>query len=121
MRVERVRLRIEQLAIHVACDRSRDFCEFLVAARLVRLGVRSQAHRIVVTELFEMRDAPLRIGRVAMKSAAQLIEYSAGRDFLESVESHRRELRMPEESVCECELNGGEIVETRGWADCESS
>src|ERR1700722_8233823 len=117
MRVEGVRFRIEQLAIHVACDRSRDFCEFIVAARLVRVGVCSQAHRIVVAELFEMRDAPLRIGRVAMKPAAQLIEYSAGRDFAQRFESHRGELRMREESVCECELNGGEIVETRAWAD----
>src|SRR5579863_4224411 len=121
MRVERVRLRIEQLAIDVGRDRFRDFCKFIVAARFVCVGVCAQAHRIVVAELFEMRDAPLRIGRVAMKSAAQLIEYSAGRDFAQRVESHRGEFGMSGESVCERELNGGEIVESRAWPGRESS
>src|SRR5713101_6039169 len=121
MRVERVRLRIEQLAIHVTRDRSGDSRKFLVAARFVRVAVCSQAHRIVVAELFEMRHAPLRIGRVAMKSAAQLIEYSTGGDFSERVERHRGEIRMPEKSMRERELNGREIVESRSRAGREST
>src|SRR5579863_10513068 len=120
MRVERVRLRIEQLAIDVGRDRFRNFCKFIVTARFVRVRVCAQAHRIVVAELFEMRDAPLRIGRVAMKPAAQLIEYSTGSDFLKRVEGHRGELRMPEESVCEREFKGREIVESRARAGRES-
>src|SRR5258708_37008848 len=101
MRVERVRLRIEQLAIHVAGERSRHSREFLIAARLVRLAVRAQAHRVVVGELLEMRHAPLRIGRVAMKSASQLIEHSASRNFSKRVKRHPGKLWMREESICE--------------------
>src|SRR5216684_1388044 len=121
MRVERVRLRIEQLAIHVTRDRSGDSRKFLVAARFVRVAVCSQAHRIVVAELFEMRHAPLRIGRVAMKSAAQLIEHSTGGNFSERVECHRGEIRMREKSMCEREFNRWKIVESQSPASCESS
>src|SRR5579864_4487940 len=120
MRVERVRLRIEQLAIHVARDRSRYSRKVLVAARLVRVAVRTQAHRIVVAELFEMRHAPLRIGRVAVKSAAQLIEYSTGGNFSQRVERHRGEIRMPEKSMRERELNRREVVESRSRPTSES-
>src|SRR5258705_134540 len=113
MRVEYVRLRIEQLAIHVVRDRSRHSREFLVTARLVRVAVCSQAHRIVVAELFEVRHAPLRIGRITVKPSAQLIEYSAGANFSERVERHSGEIRMPKESMRERELDRWKIVESR--------
>ncbi len=113
MRVERMRLRIEQLAIHVADDRFRDPREILIAARFERVAVRVQRHRVVVAELLEMRHAPLRIGRVAMKSAAKLIEHSASGDFFQRVERHRRVLRMPVEAMRERQFERREIVKSR--------
>ena len=121
MRVESVRRGIEQFAIHVADDRFCDSREVRIATRFVCVAVGVQGHRVVVSELLEMRDAPMRVGRVAMKSAAELIEHAAGGDFLQRLERHRGKLRMPVEPMRQHELDRGEIVESRPGTRFESS
>src|SRR5215469_13091567 len=121
MRVEGVGRRVEQFAVDVAHDRFRDPREIRVAADLVRVAVRAQGHRLIVSELLEVRHSPIRVRRVAMESAAELIEYSTRRNFPQRVERDRGVLRMAIEAVCERQLDRGKIVEPGTGALLEST
>ena len=69
--------RISHLADHIIkrllCDAARK----VVLGHLKEMQIQTRQERIVVEHLLEMRHEPLRVHRVTMKPAAELIVYAA--------------------------------------------
>src|ERR1700733_10060591 len=66
-----------QVAQNIFKNVSSNVRVLLVAGDLVCLQIRNRELRLVVQHLFEVRDEPVLIDRVAMKSAAELIVHPA--------------------------------------------
>ncbi len=105
---------IEERAVDVTDDAASDAGEgFVVETGEIGLGVSLDRERLVVAHLLEVRHAPIRVGGVAMESAAELIVDAARGDFPEAVERDRGELQMAVEAVREREPQRLEVVEFR--------
>ncbi len=119
MRVEGMRVRVEQHGVDVTNRLARDSSKLLVAARLVGFRVRLDRHRLVVAHFLEVRHAPRRVGGIAMESAAELIVNAARRDSPQARERDRSELRMSRKSVREREPQRRKVIESRTRSGAE--
>src|SRR5205085_3211670 len=70
----------------------------LAYLKIVKIKPREQG--IVVKHLFEMRDEPFGVGRVAMKTTAELIVNSALRHFLTCVTNNLECITIASTNVC---------------------
>ncbi len=65
-----------------------------MTAALPLLGVNLEQQTVVVEHLFEMRNLPLAIGGVPVKTAGQLIEDASPRHLVEGETQHARGRRL---------------------------
>src|SRR5438874_9440505 len=77
---------------HIASDVienvARDIGKFSILRDLKRIEVRARELPLIVKHLFEMRDVPIAIDRIAMESAAQMIVHSTRRHLAKREQIH---------------------------------
>ena len=106
--------RVGEVALHVGEDVARRVGKLFVTRDLVGFQVGDGELRLVVEHLLEVRDVPARVGRVAVKAAAQMIVDAARRHVTQRGEVHLQRVLALGRVRPVAGVNAGEQVERDG-------